>query len=277
MPFIGKQPQVGAYSKLDAITTSATATYNLTLNSGAYYPSSANHLMVSLNGVMQAPQDSFTISGATIIFASTLASTDSIDFIMALGDVLDIGTPSDGTVVTAKMQDAAVTTAKIADANITTAKLASSLDLSGKTVTYGLTSSDLPAGSVLQIVSSIYTGSNDMSTTSTSYIDTQLSVAITPKFANSNILVQMIMNTQSPSGNRGESKIMRGSTLLTGYSWIGPNASHPIWGVNGGTWLDSPNTTSAITYKVQSKALSGLYYYHSGGLTSSLVLTEIKV
>ena len=103
MPFIGKQPEVGAYSKLDAITTSATATYNLTLGGGAYYPSSANHLLVSLNGVMQAPQDSFTVSGSTIVFASTLASTDSIDFIMALGDVLDIGTPSDGTVTSAKL------------------------------------------------------------------------------------------------------------------------------------------------------------------------------
>ena len=135
MPFIGTQPQVGAYSKLDAITTSATATYNLTLNSGAYYPSSANHLMVSLNGVMQAPQDSFTISGATIIFASTLASTDSIDFIMALGDVLDIGTPSDGTVVTAKIQNAAVTDAKIAT-GITATKLTGALPaISGSALT----------------------------------------------------------------------------------------------------------------------------------------------
>jgi len=140
-----------------------------------------------------------------------------------------------------------------------------------------LTEAQMPAGSVLQIVNDIYTGSNDMSTTSTSYIDTQLSVAITPKFANSKILIQMVMNVQSPTGSRGESKIMRGSTLLSGYSWIGPNASHPIWGINGGTWEDYPNTTSAITYKVQSKALSGTYYYHSGGLTSSLVLTEIKV
>jgi hypothetical protein len=120
MPFIGKQPEVGAYSKLDAITTSATATYNLTLGGGAYYPSSANHLLVSLNGVMQAPQDSFTVSGSTIVFASTLASTDSIDFIMALGDVLDIGTPSDGTVTTAKIQDDAITSAKIAGALTTT-------------------------------------------------------------------------------------------------------------------------------------------------------------
>ena len=114
MPFIGKQPEVGAYSKLDAITTSATATYNLTLDSGAYYPTSANHLLVSLNGVMQAPQDSFTVSGSTIVFASTLASTDSIDFIMALGDVLDIGTPSDGTVTSSKLAGALTTPSTLA-------------------------------------------------------------------------------------------------------------------------------------------------------------------
>tara|TARA_R110000787_G_scaffold235343_1_gene342077 strand:- start:589 stop:1098 length:510 start_codon:yes stop_codon:yes gene_type:complete len=133
----------------------------------------------------------------------------------------------------------------------------------------------MPAGSVLQIVSSIYNGANDYSTTSTSYIDTQLSVAITPKFANSKILVEMVMNVQSPSGSRGESRILRGAVDLTGNTWIGPNASHVFWGVSAGTWEDSPNTTSAITYKVQSKALSGAYYYHSGGLISSLVLTEI--
>jgi len=133
MPFIGKQPEVGAYSKLDAITTSATATYNLTLDSGAYYPSSANHLLVSLNGVMQAPQDSFTVSGSTIVFASTLASTDSIDFIMALGDVLDIGTPSDGTVTTAKIVDNSISTAKIQDDAITSAKIAGALTTTGTT------------------------------------------------------------------------------------------------------------------------------------------------
>jgi len=109
MPFIGKQPEVGAYSKLDAITASATATYNLTLDSGAYYPTSANHLLVSLNGVMQAPQDSFTVSGSTIVFDSALTSSDNIDFIMALGDVLDIGTPSDGTVTSSKLAGALTT------------------------------------------------------------------------------------------------------------------------------------------------------------------------
>ena len=55
MPFIGQQPITGAYSVLDDITTSATATYNLQLNGGAYSPASANNLLVSLNGVIQKP------------------------------------------------------------------------------------------------------------------------------------------------------------------------------------------------------------------------------
>ena len=56
-------------------------------------------LVVSLNGVIQAPQDSFTVVNDTIVFVSALTSSDSIDFIMALGEVYDIGKPTDGTVV----------------------------------------------------------------------------------------------------------------------------------------------------------------------------------
>ena len=135
MPFIGQSPLTGAYHVLDAITASATATYNLQLNSGAFSPATANQLLVSLNGVIQKPGSSFTISGSQITFSSALTASDSIDFIIALGDVLSVGTPTDGTVdanklatnavTTAKIATNAVTTAKITNANITQAKLAS--------------------------------------------------------------------------------------------------------------------------------------------------------
>ena len=103
MAYIGKQPVVGNFVKLDAITTSATATYNL-LNGGvAYFPQTANNCIVSLNGVIQSPTSAYTISGSTIVFDSALTSSDSIDFILVLGDVLSIGTPSDGTITSAKL------------------------------------------------------------------------------------------------------------------------------------------------------------------------------
>ena len=103
MAYIGKQPIVGNFVKLDAITTSATATYNL-LNGGvAYYPQSANNCIVSLNGVIQSPTSAYTISGSTIVFSDALTSSDTIDFILVLGDVLSIGTPSDGTITSAKL------------------------------------------------------------------------------------------------------------------------------------------------------------------------------
>lgn len=103
MPYIGKQPSVGGFHKLDNLTASATATYALTLGGGAFFPESPNQLLVSLNGVIQAPIDSFTVSGSNIVFDSALTSSDSIDFIMALGDVLNVGTPSDGSVSDAKI------------------------------------------------------------------------------------------------------------------------------------------------------------------------------
>ena len=102
MSYIGKEPQTGAYSMLDNLTASATASYSLTLDSVAFVPESANHLLVSLNGVIQKAGSSFTVSGSTLTFSSALTSSDSIDFVLALGNVLDIGTPSDSTVTNAK-------------------------------------------------------------------------------------------------------------------------------------------------------------------------------
>jgi hypothetical protein len=114
MPYIGKSPVGGGFHKLDNLTASATATYALTLGGAAYYPETANQLLVSLNGVIQAPQDSFTVSGSNLVFDSALTASDSIDFVVALGDVLGVQGVTDGTVTTAKIANQAVTMDKLA-------------------------------------------------------------------------------------------------------------------------------------------------------------------
>ena len=114
MPFLGKSPSDGNHNVLlDAITTSATATYNLTKDSVAYTPVSAQSLMVSLNGVTQAPIAAYTVSGSTIVFASALTSNDVIDYVIAFEGPKVNATLDDNTVTTAMIQDNAITSAKI--------------------------------------------------------------------------------------------------------------------------------------------------------------------
>ena len=105
MAYIGAQPTFGNFQACDAITTSATDTFNLLVGGVAISPQSAQHCLVSLNGVLQAPISSYTISGSTIVFAAALTSADSIDFITILGDTLDLGVPSDGAVGNTQLAD----------------------------------------------------------------------------------------------------------------------------------------------------------------------------
>ena len=114
MAYIGKTPVIGNFQKCDAITVvNGQAAYTMQVGGVNVSPESENHMLVSLNGVLQAPVDSFTISGSTITFASNLATGDVIDFIMLLGNVLDLGVPSDNTVTAAKISANAVTSAKL--------------------------------------------------------------------------------------------------------------------------------------------------------------------
>jgi len=129
MPFLGRSPgsKFNTNVMLDAITTSATATYALTKDSAAYTPKSVQALLVSLNGVTQAPTAAYTISGSNIVFASALTSNDVIDYIIAFeGDVtsLDVSNISAGDIATSMLADDAVTAAKIADDAVVTAAIA---------------------------------------------------------------------------------------------------------------------------------------------------------
>jgi len=116
--YVGAIPTTGDFKKLDAITASATATYNLRQGGVAVFPQSSSHCLVVLNGILQTGGSSFNIVNDTIVFAEALTSSDVINQILVLGNVNDIGVPSDDTVSTAKIQADAINATKIADDSI---------------------------------------------------------------------------------------------------------------------------------------------------------------
>ena len=235
MAYIGKQPIVGNFQVCDAISVvNGQAAYTMQVASTNVTPETANHMLVSLNGVLQKPGSSFTISGSTITFASNLATGDVIDFIILLGDVLNIGAPSDGTVTTAKLADDAVTAAK------------------------------LGAGAIAQVVST--TKTDTFTSTSGSLTDiTGLSAAITPSASSSKVLVKVVMHVGVTTADRyAVFQLVRGSTAISlgdaASSRTRGSAAHVRVDANGSAnevetktiiFLDSPSTTSATTYKMQ--------------------------
>jgi len=132
--YIGRQSIIGNFVKLDSITVvNGQAAYTMQ-NGGSNFTDyeSVNQFLVSLNGIIQAPTDSFTVSGSTLTFASNLATGDVIDFVMVFGNSLSAGTPTDATVTTAKLAADAVTEAKIADGAVESEHLNNNI-ISGQT------------------------------------------------------------------------------------------------------------------------------------------------
>ena len=115
MAYIGRPSIVGNFVKLDAITAvNGQAAYTMQNNSANFADySTVNQFLVSLNGTIQSPGSSFTVSGSTLTFASNLSTGDVIDFVIVFGNSLSAGVPTDDTVSTAKIVDDAVTAAKI--------------------------------------------------------------------------------------------------------------------------------------------------------------------
>ena len=99
MPYIGIAPSSGQFKKLDGITVvNGQAAYTMQYSSANFKPATAEQLIVSVNGVIQAPSDAYTVSGSTITFSENLVTGDVIDFIVALGEVGNTVTPTDGSV-----------------------------------------------------------------------------------------------------------------------------------------------------------------------------------
>ena len=104
MPYVGSQPQTGQFKALDSITVvNGQDTYTMQYSGVNFKPATAEQIIVSVNGVIQAANDAYTISGSSITFSENLVTGDVIDFILALGEVGNSVTPTDGSVDLAKV------------------------------------------------------------------------------------------------------------------------------------------------------------------------------
>jgi len=119
--------------------------------------------------------------------------------------------------------------------------------------TGAITSAVMPTGSVVQVVQSTNTTTYSIAAADT-FEDTGYSVTITPSSSSNKILITFsafgILLNSSHTG----CQLLRGSTVVMlneGYSTNSSHWSQANWGFS---YLDSPSTTSATTYKIQGRA-----------------------
>jgi hypothetical protein len=162
-----------------------------------------------------------------------------------------------------KIQSLGITDGTIVNADINASAAIDGTKLSG-------------AGKVLQVVN--MTTTTGTTTTSTSFVVTALTLSITPSSASNKILILATGNVNNTSASKWcYATLARGGTNL--------GASEGMTGVysNGGdihapctmVYLDSPSSTSSLTYDVRIKADSGTAIWNQQVAKASLTLMEI--
>ena len=163
------------------------------------------------------------------------------------------------TIPTAGLADSAVTTAKITDANITTAKIADDAVTAAK--------AGFSAGKILQVQSADFT-SGATTVSAASFGATEVTDQITPSASTSKVLVMMSltlgMYEGSGTGNLCQVAIYR-QINGGGYSRVSFGNADNVYSGQGGfgsgteissarpcnlSFVDSPNTTNAVDYKL---------------------------
>ena len=136
-------------------------------------------------------------------------------------------------------------------------------------------------GKVLQVVQGTY--STQVNSATNTYVDTGLSATITPTASNSKVLVMITHNGCRVSSNSvfWAGKIQRNGAdiQLIGDTLFETQASEGRGSI-AANFLDSPATTSSLTYKTQfcSRSNSGTVsaqYNEYAGNTSVMILMEI--
>jgi hypothetical protein len=220
-----------------------------------------------------------SVSGAGDTGYGTLAYTVGQELVYLNGVLLDRGddyTATNGTSITGL-------TALTAN-DVVTVWTVNSFSVAN-TYTQAQSDSRYPAkaGSVLQVVQSTTTTSTTIS--STSLTDTTITATITPTSSTSKILVMVDAQAYI---TRASTTCFTGWALIRGATNIYDRQNEGFMAVTSSTatavelvansqitYLDSPATTSATTYKAQAKVVSGSITFQRNSVPSSITLIEI--
>ena len=280
MPYLGAKELKASDIRRFDVTGSTSATHTLT-----WTAPNEQSLIVTINGVKQH-EDAYSVSGTTLTLTSALVSTDKLE-VIGINDIGTTITPAQNSVDADKIADDAVTVAKLN----TTGTASSSTFLRGDMA--WATPTD--QGKVLQVVQTYK--SDTSSTTSASFTDVSgLSASITPASTSNKILVLATIGGIGQTGStqlyfrldRNGSVIGVGDAAGNRAQISGASIYIPDNNVMGSTafnYLDSPATTSLLTYKIQFKVDAGTGYvnrsnndsdaFTRGRGTSSITLMEI--
>ena len=140
-------------------------------------------------------------------------------------------------------------------------------------------SADMPAGSVLQVVSATLTSAQTIASQTFTDI-TGLSVSITPTSASSKIFVLIKVSAGHQAYGHSYIRMLRDSTLIAAGSdaslvqCFSSVAIQEDWATHDHVMfhLDSPSTTSSVTYKAQGRReyTSGALYINRSARNTGL-------
>ena len=107
MAYLGRQPVIGNFVKLDDISTQfdgALTTFNTLVSGAAYTVSNPYATLVGGDGAVYNPGIDYYFNSTTIVIATAPSATlNGKFFCMVFGDSLNSGIPSDGTITNEKL------------------------------------------------------------------------------------------------------------------------------------------------------------------------------
>ena len=249
-------PASGVTTTAYRTVTEFTATAGQTTFSVPSY--TVGFIDVYRNGVMLGSADYTASNGVSVVLASGATAGDLVEVIsFSVSSVLNAIPATAGSVGTTFLANGSVTAAKLAS---------------------GAARANFGAGAVLQVVNAINT--TQVTTTSTSYVDTGLTASITPSSASNRILVivnQTITPGTSGSNTFAQVRLMRGASQI----WFDARVNgigQYVHTTPSCSVLDSPATTSSVTYRTQFATGTGIYSMeaqHADLRYSTITLVEI--